>query len=188
VVFLIIMRLKMKPKIKPVYLLILIYFIILTWVILFKCNLLVETLISSRPLRERFSNYLIPFSDIRYIFQAKQGVAWQTFVCVMNIIIFMPMGILLRLLLKPCPTLIIIISTTIIFELFQLFTAMGCFATTDLLLNTLGGIIGMWLYRIISPKLSEKTINIMLQWLCIFTAPIALFAVIQTCYFIPAYL
>ena len=180
----------MSLKKKFVYLLLCFYFIILIWIILFKCNLLVDSLINPQQLSlvERFFNYLIPFSDIRYIFQAKQGVVWQSFVCLMNIVVFIPMGILLRLILKACPTLTIILSTTIAFELFQLFTAMGCFATTDLLLNTLGGVIGMWLYRIISPKLSKKTINILLQWLCVFTAPIALFAVVQTCYFIPAYL
>ena len=132
--------------------------------------------------------YLLPFSDLAYFISLQSGVAWQSFVAFMNIIIFIPSGILLRLLFSAKKTFIGIILSTVTFESFQLFTGIGCFATTDLILNALGGVIGMWLYHVVYPKMKQTTIDKIVKILCIPALPLALVAIVQTCYFIPTYL
>ena len=174
---------------KRIYLFFILYFILLLWVLIFKCNVFVEVVLRTRhlSLSERFFKYLIPFSDVISAYQRGVDITWDIFLCVMNVALLIPFGVFLPYLLKESYSLIAVILTPIIIEFFQLLAAIGVFAATDLIMNLLGGVIGLWIYKKLFSKISEKTVEKTVKWLSIGMLPVALFAVIQTCYFIPAY-
>ena len=174
---------------KRIYLFFILYFILLLWVLIFKCNVFVEVVLNSRrlSLSERFSKYLIPFSDIVGTYQRGGDITWDIFLCVMNVALLIPLGVFLPHILKESYSLIAVILMPIIIELFQLFAAIGVFAGSDLITNLLGGVIGLWIYKKLFSKISEQTVGKTVKWLNIGMLPVAVFAVIQTCYFIPAY-
>lgn len=69
-----------------------------------------------------------------------------------NILLFIPMGIFLPMYFKPpsktLKTTVTCFLLSSFFEVFQLLTACGFFDVDDILLNTLGGAIGLYLYRL----------------------------------------
>ena len=76
-----------------------------------------------------------------------------------NIVIFIPMGIYLPLLIKRKPLLIhtIIISCiNICVEIFQYIFAVGASDIDDVILNTIGGFIGILLFRILHLTFKDK--------------------------------
>lgn len=174
---------------KRIYLFFILYFILLLWVLIFKCNVFVEVVLNARrlSLSERFSKYLIPFSDIISTYQRGGDITWDIFLCVMNVALLIPFGVFLPYLLKESYSLLAVILMPILLEFFQLFAAIGVFAGSDLVTNLLGGVIGLWLYKKFFSKMSEKTVEKTVKWLSIGMLPVALFAIIQTCYFLPAY-
>lgn len=75
-----------------------------------------------------------------------------------NILLFIPMGIFLPLYFKAPHKLTKTILTCFVlstsFELFQLITVCGFADVDDILLNTLGGAIGFWMYSLFMRKSS----------------------------------
>ena len=67
-----------------------------------------------------------------------------------NVVGFIPLGILLPLvfpfLSKWWRLALFVFGVSLLFELTQLFTGVGIFDVDDLMLNTLGGVIGFFLY------------------------------------------
>lgn len=68
-----------------------------------------------------------------------------------NIIVFIPYGILLPILLPSLSSFykigMIAIATSLIFELIQLVAVLGIFDVDDIILNTLGAVIGFAIYQ-----------------------------------------
>lgn len=74
-----------------------------------------------------------------------------------NIVLFVPCGILMELLLKiEFFSVLIGFLVTFSIETVQLLTGRGLFEVSDLLFNTLGVVIGVWLYKTFK-KRSERT-------------------------------
>ena len=73
---------------------------------------------------------------------------WYLFIInvIGNIVVFMPVAIFLRLLVKRCKsvfyTILLCLELSLAAEIIQLVTRVGSFDVDDLLLNTLGGICG----------------------------------------------
>lgn len=73
---------------------------------------------------------------------------WYLFVVnvIGNIVVFMPVAIFLRLLIKRCKsvfyTILLCLEISLLAEIIQLITRVGSFDVDDLLLNTFGGICG----------------------------------------------
>lgn len=69
-----------------------------------------------------------------------------------NVGAFMPFGCFVACLLNPKEKWYIItllsFELSLCVELLQLFTKLGCFDVDDLLLNTIGGLFGYWVYWI----------------------------------------
>ena len=69
-----------------------------------------------------------------------------------NVVVFMPLSIFLRLLVKKCKrvfyTILLCLEFSLFAEIIQLVTKVGSFDVDDLLLNTLGGICGIILLAI----------------------------------------
>ena len=97
---------------------------------------------------------LVPFKTIRSFMtlHPSTSTSAKVFNLLGNIALFVPMGILLPLVFKRAiGWLKIVIATFLIslcFELFQLFTHTGHFDVDDLILNSIGGLVGYGCYLI----------------------------------------
>ncbi len=71
-----------------------------------------------------------------------------------NICVFVPMGLFLPKLFQRCRKIlsvtIISLEVSLLIEVTQLVTKIGSFDVDDLLLNTLGGVLGYLIYKVIS--------------------------------------
>ena len=97
---------------------------------------------------------LVPFQEIhRYLSQFRD----ITFLAVINVIgntlIFVPFGALLFIFSKKLAkfhnTVILSLLLSLIIETTQYFTRVGVFDVDDIILNTLGGVIGWIIYKIV---------------------------------------
>lgn len=108
--------------------------------------------LSTMDLSTRFIRGLkiIEFYEIEY----SLGIIKKTIILdILNMIIFIPFGILITHYIKKYKVLnIILISLliSIIIELFQLFTLIGAFMLNDLIINVLGGLIGSIIYILVT--------------------------------------
>ena len=111
------------------------YIFLLTWIIVFKFR------IDIRNLRYLRTINLIPFkeNDLKEI--------------LINIFLFIPYGMYLReLTKKKSLTVGIIILTSFIFEVLQYILHIGISDITDVMMNTLGGMVGILLISILEKK------------------------------------
>ena len=117
------------------------YFFLLTWIIVFKFRLDITTL---RYLR---SINLIPF---------KENELKEIFI---NIFLFIPYGMYLReLSSKKSLTVAMVVLTSFLFELLQYILHIGISDITDIMMNTLGGIIGILFISILENKIESSKI------------------------------
>ena len=126
-----------------------IYLLALIWLILFKMQFSVTDMNGARiinliPFLGSFDgNGVIHFAEIRD-----------------NILAFIPLGIYICMLKGPWSfvrKLFVIVALTFTFEILQFIFAIGRADVTDLLSNTLGGIIGIGIYKLLSMVLKGKT-------------------------------
>ena len=161
------------------------YFWLLVWALWFKFNdnssvTLNYLWLSKMTTWERFTYDLIPF-QIRY---DHFNQIMQIFA---NSVIFAPFGVLLNMLFKKeniWRDAAICFFVSLGFELLQLFTLIGSFATADLIMNTAGYFIGLLVYRFIFKKLSVK-FNVMFFLITNLLAfAVVVFSVIRTVIYI----
>ena len=84
---------------------------------------------------------------------------------ILNIIIFIPFGILITHLFKTkkiLKTLIITIIFSLSIEIFQLITIIGACMLNDLITNIIGGLIGSLIYIFVTKNKKYKIYNILL--------------------------
>lgn len=141
--------------------LLIIYLLALTWLILFKLQFSVPYMNEGRvinmiPLLGSFDdNGVIRFSEIR-----------------VNILAFIPLGIYICMLKAPwsfVKKLLVIVSLTFVFEIIQYIFAIGRADVTDVLSNTLGGIIGIGIYALLSKILKGRTKKVINVVAAVFT-------------------
>ena len=127
------------------------YLFLLIWIIVFKFRL------DIRDLRYLRSINFIPFkeNEIREI--------------LVNILLFIPYGMYLRELnKKKSLTVGIIILTSFVFEVLQYILHIGISDINDMMMNTLGGILGILLISIIEKKReNNKVLSNLLKYLLI---------------------
>ena len=101
----------------------------------------------------RYSYNLEPFREIvRFIrYRHKLGMTAVVLNLAGNITVFIPFGIFVPVLFKPDMLLWQIVFSTmaasLVIEIIQLVFRVGSFDVDDILLNTLGGLIGACIYR-----------------------------------------
>ena len=103
--------------------------------------------------REEHADYrynLTLFQEIgRYYHLGMNKGNWYLFITnvIGNIVVFMPVAIFLRILVKRCKsvfyTILLCLEFSLFAEIVQLVTKVGSFDVDDLLLNTFGGICGI---------------------------------------------
>lgn len=132
-----------------------IYFIILTWVMLFKMELDISLL---QKMNFRSVN-LIPFSASLEI-NGKIDVSE----IILNIIAFIPFGIYFSIMnsrWKFIQKTLLFFGVSLFYEVMQYILAIGGSDITDLITNTLGGITGLGIYFLCSKLLGKNTIKVL---------------------------
>ncbi len=134
-----------------------IYLIALFWIIVFKFNVRLPSLRNMRSIN------LIPFSE-PLILNGK--IAFSEII--MNVVIFVPLGIYAGILFERWSIgkkLFLFFLISLICEVFQFILNVGASDITDIINNTLGGIIGLMIYKGIEKAFknsvkAQKFINI----------------------------
>ena len=103
---------------------------------------------------EEYRYNLTLFQEIgRYCRQVKSGV-WIPFIInVMgNVVVFIPFGVFMPMLFSKCKnvllTTLLSLEFSIVIEVIQLVSRVGSFDVDDLLLNTVGGLCGFFVFCI----------------------------------------
>ena len=171
-----------------------IYILLLIWIVLLKCNIYLSITngyfeFKTLTLKERFDYYLIPFID--YI----NNDSTQTFIKfkdgILNVIVFIPLGLYLSFFIKKNKFIKVIFYTfliSLLFEIIQLFSLLGSFQTEDLILNTFSGLLGYIIYKIIYKEKNIKVLNILSLICIIILTPILIYGVINTINMIDVYI
>ncbi len=112
--------------------------------------------------REEHADYrynLTLFQEIgRYYNFGMRTGSWRLFWwnVVGNVCVFVPLGAFLPALFTKCQKLFSVLLLTLelsfVVEVIQLVTKIGSFDVDDLLLNTLGGILGYFVYKVLSKR------------------------------------
>jgi len=138
-----------------------IYLLALTWLILFKLQFSISNMTEGRiinliPLLGSFNdNGVIRFSEIR-----------------VNILAFIPLGIytcMLKASWSFVKKVFAIVVLTLAFEITQFIFAIGRADITDMLSNTLGGVIGIGIYALLSKVLKGRTNQVINVLAAVFT-------------------
>ena len=130
-----------------------IYFFILVWILLFKMSFSLDELYGHRNIN------LIPY----YGSASVNGRLYLTDI-INNILVFVPVGIYVSMIKEDWSILKKIsvsffISLTV--EIAQFILAVGATDITDLIGNTMGGIIGVGIFHLFNMIFKNKTINIL---------------------------
>ena len=169
---------------KFVFLCFIAYFILLSWAIVFKMN------VPSLTMKGR-DIVLIPFKDDTYYvsdlnrFLSVGG----------NIVGFVPAGILFYLIisgdnrfLKAIYASLASLGVSLFYEVIQYIFAIGVSATTDLIHNFMGGVIGVFIILMLELFMSEKTVNGICKWVFYILSPICIATIISTIVSIELYI
>ena len=187
------MNIKSEKLLKLLSLIIfIIYMILIIWVVTFKCNLLTNITRTyayyiNQSLNERINAYLIPFKDYiegPFISQIKTIIKDD----ILNVCIFIPLGIYLTFFFKKFRILKVLGITlfiSICFELIQLFSLIGSFATKDVITNTFGAFLGYLICLVIYKRNNNSNIkililNIISMVVIVCFLPIAIYAIFNT--------
>lgn len=129
------------------------YLVILLWLVRFKFSY--DPFAVLRDFQTRSLN-LIPFAQTR----SSEMIA--------NIVAFIPFGVVLGVNFKPVAfryKIAVIFAFSLAVELIQFALAIGVADITDLIMNTLGGFIGLAIYGVVSKYTNERSLD-----RCIFVA------------------
>ena len=129
----------LKEKFQRLYLitvvLFAVYLIFLVWCILFKLEFSLSHIETTRA-----------YNFIPFHYEDGHNIAFHFSEVVDNILIFIPAGVYLSLIFKKMPLwgkAILIFAASLALECSQYILAVGSFDITDLITNTVGGLIGI---------------------------------------------
>ncbi len=160
------------------------YFIVLIWIIVFKCN--VNEILSVESNGANFLVRVIPYMTMIEIFQSE--ALFPKFIFFINILAFVPMGLTFPFFMKRKKALVRIFIISFLVEIFQLFIGWGGYDSTDVITCFWGGAFGVWVYQMLRPKICNRQINNIVLVLISIAGFIAIFAVISTVTHFPSIL
>ena len=116
-----------------------IYFIFLIWLVIFKFNFSLASIHKVRDVN------LIPF----YYENVIEGDI-PLFEALLNVIVFVPLGFFLHKAFKwkVYSKILFVFGLSFVFEVIQYILAIGATDITDLITNTIGGIIGIGIFSL----------------------------------------
>lgn len=156
------------------------YFILLIWVIALKCNASwvkeIGEELRSLPLQQRIGHSIIPFYDL---VASGEYFDMDYF---LNVLIYIPFGLFLSFISdkKVFLNIGIIFTSSVIFETVQLITGFGGWDSSDMACNTIGGIVGIILYKVFRKHITDKAINRIAAWALVIFFPLVIYAIINT--------
>lgn len=156
------------------------YFILLIWVIALKCNASwvkeVGEELRSLPLHQRIGHSIIPFYDL---ILSEEYFDMDYF---LNVLIYLPFGLFMPFISdkRTFVNIGIIFTSSVIFETVQLITGFGGWDSTDMACNTIGGVLGIIIYKLFRKHISDKTINCIAFWTLVIFFPLVIYAIINT--------
>lgn len=155
-----------------------IYVLLLIWAILFKFSFISEINIkASVTLRERFLN---GFHFFYFVLESNRWLQIRGFlVAILNILLFMPWGIYASFFYDQKRTVGFACAFSTAVECTQLFANFGVFSFEDILLNTLGSVIGVLLYQKYIDRISQATTQKINRWTVRIGAPFAALAYVS---------
>ena len=86
------------------------------------------------------------------------------FVTILNVLLFLPWGIYLSFFYDKKRTVGSALVLSSLVEVTQLFANFGVFSVEDIILNTLGAFLGIWLYQKYVCRISHPTIQKINKW------------------------
>ena len=130
--------------------LLVIYLLILLWLILFKLSYDIPTIVAEHQTR---SVNVIPFQGLGQTGRSET---------VSNLVVFVPFGLLLGVNFKDTQLWRLIAATfvlSVVVETVQFILAIGITDVTDLIMNTLGGLCGLVLYRLVNKVMRTDVLD-----------------------------
>lgn len=125
-----------------------VYFVLLIWLVLFKFQTNLSVLTNHRSIN------LIPFSETMEV-----NGRFELSEIIYNILVFVPLGVYLVVLKPAWPFVkkfILCISCSLLFEVLQYVFAIGASDITDLISNSMGGVLGILLGKVFYRLFSKK--------------------------------
>lgn len=127
-----------------------IYLVVLFWIIVLKLSVRFTYMGQQRSMN------LIPFNQpLMLNGKADFGEI------ILNVLVFVPMGVYVAILFKKwsvVKSILFFSLSSFVLETIQYITALGAFDITDIINNTLGGTIGLFLFKILE-KLSGNSLK-----------------------------
>lgn len=135
----------------------LIYLVVLFWIIVLKMSVRFTYMGQQRSMN------LIPYNQ-PLMLNGKADLGE----IILNALVFVPMGVYVAILFKKWSALKSIIffsMSSLVLESIQYITALGAFDITDIINNTLGGTVGLFLFKILekltgNSQKAQKLVNI----------------------------
>lgn len=129
-----------------------VYFMMLTWIIVFKMELSMSNLVAERSIN------LIPFKE-SVIVNGKVSFSE----IINNAIVFIPIGVFTAMLAdnwKFIKMAAVPFGISLFYEITQYIFAVGACDVTDLINNTLGGIVGILIFKLRRKVLGDKAYKV----------------------------
>jgi glycopeptide antibiotics resistance protein len=171
------------------------YIVFFLWVIIFKCNWIEDMLITHNAIKNmNFYQRVFNFSEIQSVlYSIKTGDIWNRGMLepFLNIVIFIPFGLYLAFFFKErrsINTCLTSIAISFALETTQLLTMIGGFSYLDIITNSIGGVIGYYLYKLIYRKDFLLGLNIASVIMLVLLFPVAIFASVNTLINIETYI
>lgn len=147
-----------------------VYLLLLAWVVLWKLEVpwIGEAAILARPVK------LVPF-----VASGDAGASAPIEV-IINLVIFGPFGLFIGTVAPAWPWWkagVLILGASVVLEIVQHLISTGSFDTTDLIVNTAGGLAGYGIFVLARRRLGARTPDVM-ERACIMIAALALVAVV----------
>lgn len=137
---------------KVTSILFIVYFLLLTWIIVFKTEFSISSLVTERSIN------LIPFKESMIV---NGKVSFSEIIN--NAIVFIPVGVFTAMLadnLKFIKMAAVPLGISLFYEITQYIFAVGACDITDLINNTLGGIVGILIFKLRRKVLGDKAYNV----------------------------
>ncbi|EPN9336289.1 VanZ family protein [Enterococcus faecalis] len=132
------------------------YIIFLIWVVLFKLAVSYSDILNQIGSQSRNINF-IPFGQSNIV---NGSIGWKEIIY--NIVIFLPFGVLLNVVLKKWSMkkqIMLMFCFSLSMESLQFIFKLGATDITDLLMNTLGGVVGIAIYSLLRRYISENALD-----------------------------
>lgn len=129
-----------------------VYFLLLTWIIVFKMELSMSNLVAERSIN------FIPFKESAIV---NGRISFSEIIN--NAIVFIPIGVFTAMLtdnLKFIKMAAVPFGISLFYEITQYIFTVGACDVTDLINNTLGGIVGILIFKLRRKVLGDKAYKV----------------------------